>query len=182
MRSLKLFIKISLISAILCGIQATGVSAETVPEPDGYRTENYRADVPATLQGGRVLDTPQQLATLIASQQPVLIDVYPAANKPDNLTPDTLWIEPTRETLPGAVWLANVGHGIAPDSLIQLLEKHLPVDSPVVVFCEPNCWHSWNAGRRAIELGAKSVYWYPAGVKGWKEAGYALETQRPVRP
>ena len=28
-----------------------------VPEPDGYRTEDYRAPVPATLKGARVLAT-----------------------------------------------------------------------------------------------------------------------------
>ena len=83
----------------------------------------------------------------------------------------------------GCHLLANAGHGIAPDSLIQLLKNQLPDDAPVVViFCEPNCWHSWNAGKRAIELGAGEVYWYRAGVKGWKEAGFALETQHPVRP
>lgn len=182
MRILNLSNKISFICAILCGIQVTTLSAETVPEPVDYRTENYRADVPATLQGGRVLDTPQQLVTLINRSHPVLIDVYPAPHKPDNLTPETLWIEPTRETLPGALWLANVGHGIAPAPLIQLLKSRLPDNSPVVVFCEPNCWHSWNAGKRAIELGAKEVYWYRAGVTGWKAAGLALETQHPVRP
>src|SRR5882724_4418025 len=37
---------------------AAQVSAqEWVPEPDGYRTENYRAPVPATLAGARVLST-----------------------------------------------------------------------------------------------------------------------------
>lgn len=182
MSILKKIKEISFICAILHILQATSVSAETVPEPSDYRTENYRSAVPATLTGGQVIESAEQLVAFIKTRHPVLIDVYPAPNKPDNLSPDTLWIEPSRETLPGALWLANVGHGIAPDSLIHLLQNQLPDDEPVVIFCEPNCWHSWNAGKRAIELGAKEVYWYRAGVKGWKEAGYALETQHPVRP
>jgi hypothetical protein len=32
---------------------------ENVPDPDGYRTYNYRAPVPATLAGARVLTTPE---------------------------------------------------------------------------------------------------------------------------
>ncbi|CZF84111.1 hypothetical protein GCE9029_04207 [Grimontia celer] len=182
MNILKLFKEISFICAILYSLQVISISAETIPEPDDYRTENYRAAVPETLSGGQVIASAEQLATFIKARRPVLIDVFPAPNKPDNLSSDTLWIEPSRETLPGALWLANVGHGIAPDSLIHLFQNQLPVDAPVVIFCEPNCWHSWNAGKRAIELGAKEVYWYRAGVKGWKEAGYALETQYPVRP
>ncbi|WP_325890950.1 rhodanese-like domain-containing protein [Grimontia sp. NTOU-MAR1] len=182
MNALKFIKEISFICAILCAFHITSISAETIPEPNSYRTENYRAAVPETLTGGQVIDSAEQLAAFIDARRPILIDVFPAPNKPKDLSPDTLWIEPSRETLPGAIWLANVGHGIAPDSLIQLLKTSLPNNTPMVVFCEPNCWHSWNAGKRAIELGAKDVYWYRAGVKGWKEAGYALETQHPVRP
>ncbi|WP_407332049.1 rhodanese-like domain-containing protein [Enterovibrio sp. 27052020O] len=172
--------------AILLYFCAFSVTAETktehVSEPDSYRTENYRAPVPNTLIGATVIDTPEALKQFISSHNPRLIDVYPAPNKPDNLLKSTLWIEPKRDTLPGTRWLANVGHGIMPDSLIDLLKKNLPDDQPVVIFCEPNCWHSWNAAKRALELGASEVVWYRAGVTGWREAGFALETHTPIRP
>ena len=32
-------------------------AAETPPEPDGYRMDNYRAPTPATLRGATVLST-----------------------------------------------------------------------------------------------------------------------------
>ncbi|WP_394212208.1 rhodanese-like domain-containing protein [Enterovibrio calviensis] len=173
-------------SAILLCFCALSVNAETnkvpVSEPDNYRTENYRASVPYSLIGATVIETPQALKQFMTLHDPLLIDVYPAPNKPDNLLKTTLWIEPRRETLPNALWLANVGHGIMPDSLINLLKQNLPSDQAVVIFCEPNCWHSWNAAKRALELGAQDVVWYRAGVTGWKEAGFALETHTPIRP
>ncbi|KXF80370.1 hypothetical protein ATN88_10555 [Enterovibrio coralii] len=158
------------------------INAETVPEPADYRNSQYRAPVPETLKGAQVINTPEVLKSFIAQRNPLLIDVYPAPNRPDTLTKDTLWIEPKRDTIPASLWLANVGHGIVPDSLIALLKNSLPADRPVVIFCEPSCWHSWNAGKRAIELGAEDVYWYRAGVRGWQDAGYELETHTPVRP
>lgn len=173
--------------AILLCFCAMNISAETnsspVIEPNDYRTEHYRAPVPTTLLGASVINAPDELHAFIERKTPRLIDVYPAPNKPEGLVKNTLWIEPTRDTLPNTYWLANVGHGIVPDDLVALLKAHLPIDdTPIVIFCEPSCWHSWNASKRALELGATHVYWYRAGVKGWKDAGYPLEAAEPVRP
>ena len=44
-----------LASLALAAFVATALAQENVSEPDGYRTENYRAPVPATLAGRRVL-------------------------------------------------------------------------------------------------------------------------------
>ncbi len=173
--------EISVIAAILFCFCAFKINAETTPEPENYRTSDYRGSVPDTVSGAQVIDSPATLKSMIDTEDPVLIDVYPAPNKPDDLAPGTLWIEPRRDTLPGALWLANTGHGILPDNLITLLQTYLPDDRPVVIFCEPRCWHSWNAAKRAVELGAKNVYWYRNGVTGWSEAGYPLETHTPVR-
>jgi PQQ-dependent catabolism-associated CXXCW motif protein len=37
-----------------------------------------------------------------------------------------------------------------------------------------DCWMSWNAAKRALELGHKAVVWYPEGTDGWSEAGLPL--------
>ena len=42
---------------VLAAFVATAHAQEKISEPDGYRTENYRAPVPATLSGARVLTT-----------------------------------------------------------------------------------------------------------------------------
>ena len=55
-----------------------------LPEPDGYRTEDYRAPVPATLAGARVLSTAEAEA-IWQAKSGVFIDVMPRAPKPANL-------------------------------------------------------------------------------------------------
>jgi PQQ-dependent catabolism-associated CXXCW motif protein len=44
----------------------------------------------------------------------------------------------------------------------------------IVIYCHERCWLSWNAARRAIRYGYRSVFWYPEGIEGWRAAG--LET------
>ena len=56
----------------------------SVSEPDDYRTENYRAPVPATLTGARVLTTAETEAIWRAGTG-IFIDVLPRAPKPPNL-------------------------------------------------------------------------------------------------
>ena len=156
----------------------------TVPEPDGYRTADYHAPVPATLAGATVLDTPA-LVRLLAETRPLLVDVYPAARRPEGRDSEALWIPPERKTLPGAAWLPNVGLGVLPEDLANYfaaaLEQLTGGDRmrPLVFFCNRNCWMSWNAAKRALrELGYERVYWYPEGVDGWEEAGLALTRTR----
>src|SRR3546814_13652081 len=55
-------------------------SAEAVPEPAGYRTENYRAAVPAGLTGARTVDVEGPRA-LIAQEEPLVDDVTPQHGK-----------------------------------------------------------------------------------------------------
>jgi rhodanese-related sulfurtransferase len=38
---------------------------------------------------------------------------------------------------------------------------------------------SWNAAKRALKLGYKSVDWYADGADGWRDAGYPLERRTP---
>lgn len=158
-----------------------------VPEPEGYRTADYHAPVPATLAGTTVLDT-EALLELIGRERPVLVDVHAGARRPPEGR-DGLWIPPERESLPGAVWLPNVGVGTPPDDLLAYFRDSLAVltggrrDRPLVFFCSRDCWLSWNAAKRARdELGYTRVYWYPDGVDGWHEAGRPLLRVRPFEP
>ena len=86
------------------------VAASTVPEPDGYRMDKYRAAVPATLKGASVLST-SALRQPDRGDGPVLVDVLPKTRKPADRDQAQLWLEPAREHLPGSVWLPNVGYG-----------------------------------------------------------------------
>ncbi|TLN02060.1 rhodanese-like domain-containing protein [bacterium] len=49
-------------------------------------------------------------------------------------------------------------------------------DTPVVVYCGfVACRRSHIGAKTLIENGYKNVYRYPAGITGWKEAGYQVE-------
>ncbi len=153
-----------------------------VPEPDGYRLADYRASVPATLEGADVLTT-AELEALLRTEDPILIDVLPAPRKPKDTG---LWLPPKRDNIPGSVWLANTGYGELSSEFARYLEmglKDVTGDDPsrrLVFYCEANCWMSWNAAKRALALGYQRVAWYPDGTDGWSEAGLPLQQAEPI--
>ncbi|HET6469629.1 MAG TPA: quinoprotein dehydrogenase-associated putative ABC transporter substrate-binding protein [Geminicoccaceae bacterium] len=159
--------------------------ATLVPEPEDYRTAEYRAPVPKTLAGATVVDT-AALRRLIAAERPVLVDVLPLQRKPPGRDPKALWIEPARDGIPGTVWLPNAGYGELTPEFAAWFASHLERltggdrDRPLVFYCDADCWMSWNAARRAArELGYRRVHWYPEGVDGWRAAGLALVREAP---
>lgn len=153
-----------------------------VPEPDGYRMADYRAPVPATLEGAKVLST-AELEALLRAGDPILIDVLPAPRKPKDTG---LWLPPKRDNIPGSHWLANTGYGELSAEFASFLEtslKALTENDPgrsLVFYCEANCWMSWNAAKRALALGYSDVSWYPEGTDGWAEAKLPLLSAEPM--
>src|ERR1700675_3366610 len=83
---------------------------ENPPEPEGYRTDNYRSPVPATLAGARVLATEEAEAIWRAGKA-AFIDVLPRPPKPANLPEGTIWRDKPRSNIPGSVWLPDTGYG-----------------------------------------------------------------------
>lgn len=160
--------------------------AGAVPEPQGYRLDDYRAPVPATLAGATVIDTEALRELLARRDDVVLVDVLPAPRKPGNLRPGALWIPKKRRNIPGSTWLPNTGFGILPveeeaylrDNLQRLTGRD--PRRPLVFYCLANCWMSWNAAKRAVSWGYANVYWYPEGSDGWADAGLPLEDSTPV--
>lgn len=161
-----------------------GVEAAEVPEPDGYRMDEYRAPVPATLEGGRVLST-DEAKTLWDAGTAVFIDVLPRAPKP-KLPPGTVFRLPPRDHIPNSIWLPDVGYGALSGEMDGYfranLEKATGGDRsrPVVFYCLADCWMSWNAAKRAIEWGYTAVAWYPEGTDGWAFEGLPMERGKPV--
>jgi PQQ-dependent catabolism-associated CXXCW motif protein len=146
----------------------------------------YRAAVPETLDGATVVGT--ELAhSLWLDGKTAFIDALPHTPKPKNLPEGTLWHEKPRLSIPGAMWLANVGYGRLADVTDRYfregLEKATGGDHahPLLFFCLADCWMSWNAARRAgQDYGYTAVYWYPLGTDGWAAAGYPLERLTPA--
>ncbi|MEE2953235.1 MAG: PQQ-dependent catabolism-associated CXXCW motif protein [Pseudomonadota bacterium] len=158
-------------------------AATTVAEPDAYRMDEYRAPVPATLQGGTVIDTAE--AKRLHDEGVPFVDVLPRAPKPKGLHEGTVWRPKPRDDIPGSVWLVDTGYG----ELAPVMERYLfdglaevtggDKTKPIVLYCQRDCWMSWNAAKRAIKDGYTAIHWYPDGTDGWAEAGYPLERAEP---
>lgn len=166
---------------------AVANAADGIPELEGYRTENYRAAVPATLKGARVVTTEDAEAIWHAGSA-VFIDVLPHAPKPPNLPPDTVWRDKPRFNIPGSVWLPDTGYGAlavpTEDYLRTGLSRATRSDRTklLVFYCQANCWMSWNAAKRALSIGYTNVAWYPEGTDGWQQADLPVEESRPQPP
>jgi PQQ-dependent catabolism-associated CXXCW motif protein len=170
----------------LAAALTTGAIAQGAPdEPADYRTDNYRAPVPATLQGARVIDT-RTAEALWRERSAIFIDVLPRPVKPDNLPANIVWREMPHKSIPGAVWLANVGYGVVPEPLLQAFQAQLEMltegnrSRMLVFFCLRDCWMSWNAAKRAISWGYSNVAWLPDGTDGWTEALLPLSDVAPT--
>ena len=159
-------------------------SAAEVPEPVDYRDDDYRSPVPSTLSGATVVET-EAAHELWEAGGTAFIDVLPRAPKPDKLPEGTIWHEKPRLSIPGSLWLPNVGYGRIADITDAYfragMEKATDGDKghPVLFFCLDDCWMSWNAAKRALEYGYTDVYWYPEGTDGWTFMDYATEELAP---
>lgn len=159
--------------------------ASAVAEPEGYRMEAYRAPVPETLAGARVLSTAEAHA-LWDEGGAAFIDVLPSPPRPEGLPEGTIWRPEARDDIPGSIWLADTGYGaLSPeaeayfaDGLRQASGGDL--GATLVFYCKAECWMSWNAAKRARSMGYGEVVWYPEGTDGWAAAGHPLERREPL--
>lgn len=174
-----------LLAAGTGGPEATARAATAVPEPDGYRMDEYRAPVPATLAGATVLDTGAAEA-LWRSGEAVFIDAMPRPVKPANLPAGTVWHDKPRTSIAGSHWLINTGYGkLSPEAAVYFESRLAALTADdrtktLVFFCEPECWMSWNAAKRALTLGYEDVRWYPGGATEWAAAGLPTIEATPV--
>ena len=153
-------------------------------EPEGYRTDDYAALVPATLRGASVLSTAKAFE-LWSQTAAVFVDVLPRPPKPAGLPKEAIWRDAPRQDIPGSIWLPDTGYGELAARTQRYFEDglgratHDDKSKALVFYCRKNCWMSWNAAKRAMELGYRNVDWYPEGTDGWSAAGLPLEIRRP---
>jgi len=176
-------------AAIAIAAFAAAARAETlVPEPEGYRTEDYRTPVPDTLAGGRVLTTAEAEA-IWRAKSGAFIDVLPRPPKPANLPAGTVWRDKARFNIPGSIWLPDTGYGELAEATENYLRQGVDRASGgnrsalIVVYCQADCWMSWNAAKRILSYGYSNVAWYPDGTDGWERAHLpTVESQPQPRP
>ena len=173
-------------SIVVATIALTGIARaqQTPSEPEGYRNENYRAPVPATLAGAQVLTT-EQAEAIWRSKAAGFVDVLPRPPKPPNLPAGTVWRDKPRLNSPGSVWLPDTGYGTLAAATEDYLRNGLARASGgdhtrlLVIYCQADCWMSWNAAKRALAYGYSNIAWYPEGTDGWQFADLPLEDSRP---
>ena len=165
-------------------VAAAGAASAEVPEPEGYRLDNYRAPVPATLHGAKVIGTDEAEA-IWRSHSACFVDVLPRPPRPRDLPAGTLWRDKPRANIPGSIWLPDTGYGELASSMAGYFANGLDRASHgdrarmLVLYCLADCWMSWNAAKRALTLGYSNIAWYPEGTDGWQAALLPLQDATP---
>jgi len=160
---------------LICGGWLAAVNsavAQDVLAPEGYRQSNYDAPVPDDVPGALTVDDNAAYA-LWRSGRVAFVDVMPNLSRPESLPADAVWHGRSRQSVPGAIWLPDVGFGTLDAAAEAQLDAGLTAatggdrNAPVLFLCRSDCWMSWNASKRAVELGYGRVFWYPDGSTGW---------------
>lgn len=151
----------------------------------GYRIARYRTPVPRTVPGGTPV-TAADVEALRTSKNAILIDVMAAEGA--GPAPDTgVWrLTKPRDNIPGSIWLPDVGKGDASAELDGYfranLERLTKADKSraLIIYCQADCWMSWNAVRRAAGYGYQNIYWLSEGTDGWRDWGGSFVPATPV--
>ncbi len=160
------------LSAVVLAIALASPAKARVSEPAGLWTGPMHGETPATLAQAQVVNA--EAVARLKKAGAVLIDVAETPKKPEKMASDAPWL-PIHFTIPGAVWLANAGFGDpSPEFQHQFGERVAALTGgdkakPIVAFCHPGCWGSWNAAKRLVMLGYRHVFWFPGGVERWQE-------------
>jgi PQQ-dependent catabolism-associated CXXCW motif protein len=142
------------------------------PEPPGLWTGPMHGETPATLAGATIVDV--TAASKLKAKGALLIDVAEAPPKPPGASPDMPWL-PVHMSIPGAIWFAGGGFGGGSPAFQRRFAARVAEltggdkKKPIVAFCHPRCWGSWNAAKRLVLLGYGEVYWFPGGVEAWED-------------
>ena len=136
------------------------------------RNAGYFGTTPLEIPGGAVIGS-GSLARLLADSR----------NNPSVVV---ISVIEERWGLPGAVKLPFAGEGGSfGDSVSARLSKSLStltdgrLDAPLVFYCHhANCWLSFNAALRAIDLGYTNVSWYRYGLEAWRRHDLPLQEVR----
>lgn len=136
------------------GVQAT----------QNLHTGQMHGPTPASIPGGQLITT-RGIFDLVQGQQVqyLLFDVLGA-----------------QEMLPGAIPAAQASSpGQFGDQISQQMGAYLQqatggnTQVPLIFYCASReCWMSYNAALRAINLGYSNVLWYRGGLEAWKQAGF----------
>lgn len=177
-------------AALLC-LGALPAASQTDPvykyiDPNtGYRLGHYRAPTPESVPGATRI-TLAELRALREQPDVALIDVMAHTGAGPDPASGEWRVSEARMHIPGSIWLPEVGQGRLTPVLRRYFRENLEAITEgdksrrIVIYCIADCWPSWNAAKRAVELGYENVLWFSEGTDGWVEADLPLELARPV--
>ena len=131
------------------------------------KTGGLHAPTPNAIPGGRLVTTPELVQLLRNPQaQALVFDVLGSQQQLPNAIPVVPASQP----------------GNFQDQTQQEFGQFLQQttqgrkDRPMVFYCQSTqCWMSYNAALRAINLGYTNVLWYRGGIEAWQQAGLPLQ-------
>ncbi|MFN3960497.1 MAG: rhodanese-like domain-containing protein [Parvularculaceae bacterium] len=138
-----------------------------VPATKQLHAGQMHGPTPASIPGGQVITTKGLVALVQGRQAPyMLFDVLGGP-----------------QTLPGAIPAVILAQpGSFNDQVSQQFGQMLQQaaggrkDVPLIFYClSTQCWMSYNAALRAINLGYTNVLWYRGGIEAWQQAGLPLQ-------
>jgi PQQ-dependent catabolism-associated CXXCW motif protein len=168
----------------LIAFAVSAFSQNGISEPTGYRMQDYRGPTPTSLAGARVITTRE--AEELWKGGAAFVDVLPHPPRPANLPPGMIWHEKPHMDIPGSIWLPDTGYGALASSTERYLHDGLTRITQgdqsrwLVVYCQKDCWMSWNAAKRALTMGYKNIAWYPDGTDGWQASGLPVQQAEPA--
>ena len=173
---------------------ATPLQIAKSAEPDvdpatGFRLSNYRAPVPPSVPGGTVI-TLEELEQKQRNGNAILLDVMAAEGAGADPATGVWLLTKPRRNKAGSTWLPDVGRGVLSPTLEAYFQDNLArltsADKarPIIIYCQADCWMSWNAVKRAASYGYTALYWYPDGTDGMRDWDVPLvdATPVPMRP
>ncbi len=124
---------------------------------------------PASIPGGQVITTKGLVELIQGGQTPFLLfdvlggqEVIPGAQFAVPAHQPGSFNDQTQQEFGGYLQQATSGNK----------------QTPLVFYCQSTqCWMSYNAALRAINMGYTNVLWYRGGIEAWKMAG--MQTQNP---
>jgi len=173
-----------LVWSLTIAVQAAHAGSE-FDAATGLRIANYRGPTPLTVVEGAVV-TLDELERLHRERHAVLLDVMSAEGAgPDPVTGHWRLSKPRRH-MAGSVWLPDVGRGTVTGEMDAYFRENLDrltsgdKTFPIVVYCQADCWMSWNAVKRAAGYGYSALYWYRDGTDGMADWDVPLVEAQPI--
>ena len=184
-----------MLKALTTGLIVAAMLAPATAEPQpsfkhldpktGFRLGHYRAPTPESVPGARRIDL-TELQDLLEKPNVALVDVMAHTGAGPDPKSGEWRLSEARFNIPGSIWLPEVGLGRLTPVLRRYFRENLEAITAgdkthtIVIYCIADCWPSWNAAKRAGELGYENVLWYSEGTDGWSQSGLPLQKARPV--